>query len=36
MERIEVLTHESYAKMFFSLDKYRLKLWVENSVSAIP
>ena len=35
MKRKVGSTLELSAKVFFSLDKYRLKIWIENSVFAI-
>ena len=32
MEKIEDLAHELFAKTLFSLDKYRFKIGVGNSV----
>ena len=35
MKKIVILTLELYAQVFFALDKYLLKIWVENTVLAI-
>ena len=35
MKKIVSLTLELYAQVFFALDKYLLKIWVENTVCAI-
>ena len=35
MKKIVGSTLELSAKVFFSLDKYQLKIWVENTVFAI-
>ena len=35
MKEILILTLELYAQVFFALDKYLLKIWVENTVFAI-
>ena len=35
MKKIVILPLELYAQVFFALDKYLLKIWVENSVFAI-
>ena len=35
MKKIVILTLELYTQMFFALDKYLLKIWVENTVFAI-
>ena len=35
MKKIVISTLELYAQVFFALDKYPLKIWVENTVFAI-
>ena len=35
MKKIVIVTLELYAQVFFALDQYLLKIWVENTVFAI-
>ena len=35
MKKIVILTLVLYAQVFFALDQYPLKIWVENTVFAI-
>ena len=35
MKKIAILTLELHAQVFFALDKYLLKIWVENTFFAI-